>query len=123
MKNNSTKLQIPIIIVLGLFTFGISDLFWVYTISERVNIRRYPPVKQLTLFIITLGIYGIFWTYLMINELEKQTGRKITRKKIVCTVISALFLRNISVAVINDTVSEACAVAPNGGYVNDSDRM
>lgn len=123
MNKGNTRLHIPLIIVLGLFTFGISDLFWVYRISGRVNIRRYPPMKQIALFVITLGVYGIFWTYLIQSELEKLTGQDRMWRKSVCTLLSALFLRCISIAVINDTLTEATAGWHDGGETDDRDRM
>lgn len=123
MKKEDSRLQIPLIIVLGLFTFGISDLFWVYKISERVNIRRYTPMKQVALLVITLGVYGIFWTYMIQSELEKRTGCSLTWKKPVCVLLSALFLRCISVAVINGMLSEADAGSKDGGDTDDRDRM
>lgn len=101
MDMNKTKKMIPmVIIILGFFTLGLTDLIWIYQASDKVNRYRFPPIKQLALIIITFGIYGIFWTYMLCGELPKSEKNDNNKLKYICTVLSVIFLRNISVAMI-----------------------
>ena len=61
MKNGIRKLTPILIILLGFFTFGASDLIWIYSISDSFDRRKFLPMKQIALTVITFGIYGIFW--------------------------------------------------------------
>lgn len=106
--NNSRKSLITtvIIIVLGFFTLGLSDLVWMYIISDRVDTRCFLPMKQVALTVITLGIYGILWTYLVSNEINKRLVSGNKSQRIICPILSLCFLRNISIAIIYKSIGE-----------------
>lgn len=107
--DNSRKSLITtiIIIMLGFFTLGLSDLVWVYIISDKVDTKRFLPMKQIALTVITFGIYGILWTYLVLDEADKQLVTNVGTKKIICPILSLCFLRNISIAIIYNSIGES----------------
>ena len=104
MKNSVKKLTPFIIVVLGFFTLGITDLIWIYSISDRINAEKYLPMKQVALTMISLGIYGIFWTYKLSSEIKNSNSYTDNIKPMICTILSVIFLRNISTAMIYNAI-------------------
>ena len=100
MKKGLKKLTPIIIIVLGFFTFGISDLIWIYIISDKFDYKHFLPMKQVALTVITFGLYGISWVYRMSLELDKSAYIKGKSMVWLCTVLSVVFLRHIGVSII-----------------------
>ena len=106
MYNRLRKLTPILIIVLGFFTLGLSDLIWIHAISDEFNNRRFLPMKQVALTVVTLGIYGIFWVYLITSEMHKQLVFKDKYRIYLCVILSVLFLRTISIFVIHRAWNE-----------------
>ena len=100
MKNGIQKLVPILIILLGFFTFGVSDLIWIYSISDGFDRRKFLPMKQVALTVITFGIYGIFWTYKITSAMTKANIIKGNNTTTVCLIRSILSLRNIAVFII-----------------------
>ena len=100
MKKGLQKLTPIIIIILGFFTFGISDLVWIYIISDKFDYKRFLPMKQVALTVITFGIYGIFWVYHISSVMHKDGCIKGKSIVWLCTILSVVLLRQISVSII-----------------------
>ena len=100
MKKGLQKLTPIIIVVLGFFTLGISDLIWIYDVSDKFDYKRFLPMKQVALTAITFGVYGIFWVYRMSSQMYKTEYIKSKTKVLLCTILSIFFLRNISVSIL-----------------------
>ena len=110
MKNGIRKLTPILILLLGFFTFGVSDLIWIYSISDSFDRRKFLPMKQVALTVITFGIYGIFWTYKISSTMIKANIIKKNNTSAVCLILSILSLRSIAVFIIyqafNNTETE-----------------
>ena len=101
---NESKKAI-IIAVLGFLTFGIANIIYIYLFSIKIardsNGKTIYPLRELILDIITFGIYGIIWTYKISKTLDKHEGYAVlTSPSLICTIISGVFLRSISMAYI-----------------------
>ena len=111
--NKGIQNSIPILIILlGFFTFGISDLIWIYSISDKFNRAKFLPMKQIALTVITFGIYGIFWVHMISTDMQKATIIKNNSIPLVCTVLSVIFLRTISVFILYRALNEAPSTTP-----------
>ena len=102
--NRESKKSV-LIFILGLLTFGIANIVYIFIFSDKIikdhNNRVFYPVREVILNIITLGIYGIIWTLRMSKTLDKREGfDKITSISIISTVVSALPIRCVSMTVI-----------------------
>ena len=98
--NSSLKSMKPFLIfIAGFFTFGITDLWFIYTISDKLGREKLIPMKQLALTLVTFGLYGIYWTYKIGKMLIKANDSKSINKRILCVILSACFLRCASIAV------------------------
>ena len=106
MKTGIRKLTPILIIVLGFFTFGLSDLIWIYTLSDSFDRKRFLPLKQIALTVITFGIYGIFWIYKITTEMNKCGIIKNKSNIILCIILSVLSLRNIALFIIYQASTE-----------------
>ena len=88
---------------LGIFTFGISNLIFIYLLSNKVsffaNGSVIYPVRELVLSIITLGIYTCFWGY----KISTKYNGKAATDAVFCLPL----LRSIGVARIYSRVNEA----------------
>ena len=107
---NKTKLQklMPLLIVLlGFFTLGLSDFVLIYIISDRFNRKKFLPMKQLALMIVTLGIYGIFWSYRITSAMHKEKIIDKYWKAPICALLSIFFMRNISILIIYNALDAA----------------
>ena len=99
--NNSKRTLIPFLIfVAGFFTFGLSDLWFIYLLSDRIDRKRFLPMKQLALTLITFGIYGIIWTFNITRVIKYPNNSITTNKSILYIILSILFLRSASTALI-----------------------
>ena len=110
----NTKIQklIPVlIIILGFFTLGISDIIWIYYISDKFDRKAFLPMKQLTLTVITFGIYGILWTRNISKEMYKSNILKSKSTVMLCTILSIIFLRTISIFVLYQAICETEAIS------------
>jgi hypothetical protein len=106
--NTRIKKLIPLlIIILGFFTLGLSDLIWIYSISDRFDRRRFLPMKQVALTVITFGIYGIYWTYKLSSEMHKSLILKNKQHVAACLILSICFLRTISVFILHRALDDA----------------
>lgn len=90
---------------IGLFTFGIGNLVFLYLFSDKLTTdgsgNVINPMKELALNIITLGIYGAFWTYKVGKKMDILEDREvISTSTVVCSILSVVLLRCISMAVI-----------------------
>ena len=109
--NKKIQKVIPIlIIVLGFFTLGISDLIWIYSVSDEFDRKKFLPMKQLALTVITFGIYGIFWTRNMAKEMHESNLIKTNSVVVLCTILSIFFLRTISVFILYQAIHETSSV-------------
>lgn len=75
-----TKREIVTVVLLGIFTCGIYQLYWFYVTSEQVNMEENerPPllnyVLAILLGLLTCGIFTIYWYYMLYKKLDKLTG-------------------------------------------------
>ena len=106
MKKGLQKLIPILIIISGFFTFGLSDLIWMYIVSDRLDYKRFLPMKQVALTVITFGVYGIFWMYVITSEMLKSRYLKSRMAVVLCTILSAVFLRHFSLFVIYRALSD-----------------
>ena len=106
-KTKLQKLTPLLIVLLGFFTLGLSDLVFIYVISDRFNCKKFLPMKQLSLMIVTLGIYGIFWSYRVASEMRKEKMIKEYWKAPICALLAIFFMRNISVLIIYNALDAA----------------
>ena len=93
------------IFFIGFLTFGIGNIVLLYIFSDKAvtdaNGKVIMPMREMTLNLITLGIYGAFWTYKMGKKADILEGRpNISPLTVVCSVLSVLLLRSISMSVI-----------------------
>ena len=91
------------IFVLGIVTFGISNLVFIYLLSSDVGLdhkgRVIFPMRETVLNLITLGIYGFFWAYRIGCTTDIKESINAPSKQTVLTVIlAAPFLRSMCVA-------------------------
>ena len=100
MKTGIQKLTPMLIIILGFFTFGLSDLVWIYVISDKYDYRRFLPMKQVALTVITFGIYGIIWAHRISKAMYNDALIKEKNNVIICTLLPVLFLRNVSIYIL-----------------------
>ena len=100
MKNGIQKLTPILIVLLGFFTFGLSDLIWIYAISDSYDRRKFLPMKQVALTVITFGIYGLFWIYKITKDMNRSNIITNGSTTIICLILSIFALRNIAVFVI-----------------------
>ena len=107
MNKGIQKLLPVLIILLGFFTFGISDLIWIYIISDKFDRARFLPMKQVALTVITFGIYGILWVHTTSSAMQKSMIIKNSIIPIACTVLSIVFLRTISIFILYRALNEA----------------
>ena len=105
MKNGIRKLTPILIILLGFFTFGLSDLIWIYTVSDNLDRRKFLPIKQIALTVITFGIYGIFWVYKITSEMYKANIIKDKSRILICIILSIFALRNVAIFIIYQALS------------------
>lgn len=93
---------------LGIFTFGISNLVFIYIISNKVsffdNGRVIYPVRELVLSIVTCGIYTCFWGYKMSCKINKTVG---DCKAMTNAVLCMPMLRSIGVSRIYSKANAA----------------
>ena len=105
--NKGVRKIVPIlIIILGFFTLGLSDLIWIYSISDRFDRNKFLPMKQLALTVITFGIYGIFWVYKVSSDMNKSLLLKSRSEILICVILSIIFLRTISVFIMHRALDE-----------------
>jgi len=100
MRKDVHKLIPVFIVVLGFFTLGISDLVWIYIISDKLDRRIFLPIKQVALTVITFGIYGILWSYKIASKLHSDLIINNSSTPMICAILSLFFLRNLSVAIL-----------------------
>ncbi len=95
------KLWNPVIVfVLGFCTFGLSNLIYLYKISERIGKNpageRIYPMREAVLNVITFGVYGIIWSYRTAKALYGEA-----KNAIICAFLSAIpMLRSVSMSMI-----------------------
>lgn len=99
------KKKAIILALVGFFTLGIANFVYVFILSDKIIFdykrRVLYPIAELLFTVCTLGIYGIYWTYKITATLDKREGYDTyTVNSLVTTVLSACFLRSISMAMI-----------------------
>lgn len=103
MKTKKQKFQTFFIMICGFFTLGISNLVWIYILSDKVDPINFLPMKQIVLTLITFGIYGIFWC----NKMAKTVFNNIETRRndiIFCTVFAFVFCA-ASIALIHSRLT------------------
>ena len=109
--NKSIRKLIPILIILlGFFTFGLSDLIWIYIVSDRVDYQKFLPMKQVSLTVITFGIYGIFWAYKLSSSMHKSNIIKDKKIPLICVILSIISLRNIALFIMYQALENSTEV-------------
>jgi hypothetical protein len=70
------------LIILGMITFGIYSLYWIYSIAKDVNEicegdgkKTGGLLKFFFLSLITFGIYGLVWWYMLGDRLQDNAQR------------------------------------------------
>lgn len=101
---NESKKAI-LIALLGFLTLGIANFVYIYLFSCKIardaQGKTIYPLRALILDIVTFGIFGIIWTYKVSKALDKREGySELTTPSLVCTVISGIALRSVSMAYI-----------------------
>ena len=107
MNEKIQRLLPAIIVILGFFTLGISDLIWIYQISDKYCYKRFLPMKQVALTVITFGIYGIIWTYKIASAVYKDENRQYKPNVWLCTGLTVCFLRPFSVSLLYKSLDNA----------------
>ena len=102
--NTELKKAIGVFFI-GLFTFGIGNLVFLYLFSDKLNTdyngNIIIPMRELVLNILTFGIYGAAWTYKTGKKMDMLEDREvISASTVICSVLSVLLLRCISMSVI-----------------------
>lgn len=95
-----------IVFLIGFFTFGIGNIFFIYYFSDKAvstsEGKVIYPMREFVLNLITLGVYGVIWTYRMLGKVDLEEGYEQTSAStLICTVLACLPLRSIVMAVIS----------------------
>lgn len=90
---------------IGLLTFGIGNIVLMYILSDKMltdaDGKIIYPMREIVLNLLTLGIYGAFWSFKLGQKLDMLEGREaVSAKTVICSVISVLFLRSITMGTI-----------------------
>ena len=113
------KLNPSVVFVLGLCTFGIADLIFVYWFSKKLRFDKdgnvIYPMKEFILNIITFGIYGIYWTYCVNRTLDAHEEQGSAAKAVILAAVSALPLRFITFTI---TYSRIVKASEHIAYIN-----
>jgi len=94
--------------ILGFLTLGLGNNVNIYVISDKITYDKdgnvFFPMREAMLNFITFGIYGIFWTYKISKAISVALSDNSKSFTVLTTVMSALPLRCISMALITNKI-------------------
>ena len=101
------------IFFIGIFTFGIANLVFLYRFSDKIltdaDGKIIYPMRETVLNLLTFGIYGAFWSIKVGRKLDiLEEYEKISMLTIICSALSILFLRSITMSVIYYRIKNNC---------------
>ena len=107
-----TKLSAPIVFIIGMFTLGFANFYFLYRFTEMIGKDAKGslmyPMKEAMINVMTFGIYGIYWTVKASFTLDKREEKaSFSPISMVTSALSAIpMVRTISMVIIANRLAE-----------------